>query len=170
MPHYFSLGRQKIAGKTPWWTHLQRLGPLTRQAHFTQGSVEMLGCLKAQAGAGDRHRGTPWTTAWSLPRKGMNAIKGCHSSAAPSLTVEERGAEQHLCPYLAQLYWENTWVEGSALLNKPQIPCWLSAVEERRHFSAQQSKTRVQTSSLQAETGTEFIGYSAANYLPSSIN
>lgn len=80
-------------------------------------------------------------------------------TALPILTPGEKGAEQNLCPHLVYLHSKNMWTEGSAFLTIPQVPFKLSTAEEGDfYFSAQQSKTRAQTSSLQAETGTEFIG------------
>lgn len=118
MPHYFSLGdsmipgRQKISGKTPQQTRLQPCSSVTRWAHFTQGTIEMVWCLKAQTGASDKHNprktwvgGTPWSTAWSLLRPAApHAVNGCHFTLAFRLTLEKREAEHHLRPCLAHLY------------------------------------------------------------------
>lgn len=142
MPHYFLLGdrmipgRQEIAGETCGQTHLQQHGPITRTAHFSQSSA-VRRCLDAW-----RHRQEPVTsTTPGEARQGtpLGALPGpCwgqqqyHFSAAPSLTLKVRRAKQHLCPHFADLYRENTWVEGSALLPKPKITCRLSISEERR--------------------------------------
>lgn len=146
MPHYFSLrdsrmaGRQKITCKTSQHTHLQPCSPITRWAHFAQGTLEMVWCLKAQTGASDKHNprkswvgGTPWSTALSLLRpEAPHAVNGYRFTVALSLTLEKREAEHHLCPCLAHVYRGNIGVEEPALLTKPQMPCRLSVAEEGR--------------------------------------
>lgn len=118
---YFSLrdqtipGRQKIAGKTSWQTPLQQHGPVTRRAHVSQGSAEMVGCLKARAGASDRHNPRRSGARGIHPLEHSLILAEAGSTGRLSfycLTLEEKGAEKQLCPRFAHLYRENTWMEA----------------------------------------------------------
>lgn len=102
----------------------------------SQGSAGMVGCLKAQAGASDRHNPRRSWARGIHPLEHSLILAEAGSTGRLSfycLTLEEKGAEKQLCPRLAHLYRENTWMEAVCPPHQtPNSVCMLSTAEERR--------------------------------------